>query len=109
MSPAHRVDVPRGADGFLLDWRDWDDSCAELLASEERIVLTSAHREILLMLRSYYARHEHSPAMRALVSLTRRELGPEKGRSIYLLQLFPGSPARLASKIAGLPKREHCL
>lgn len=109
MSPAHRVELLRDAGGFLLDWHDWNDSCAELLASEEHIELTPAHREILLMLRSYYARHEHSPAMRALVSLTRRELGPDKGRSIYLLQLFPGSPARLASKIAGLPKPEHCL
>jgi tRNA 2-thiouridine synthesizing protein E len=49
------------------------------------------------MLRAYYARHAHSPAMRALVSLTRRELGPDKGRSIYLLQLS-GSPARLPAR-----------
>ena len=109
MNPARRITWPRDADGFLLDWHDWNESCAELLASEEHLVLTPAHHEILLMLRAYYARHAHSPAMRALVSLTRRELGPDKGRSIYLLHLFPGSPARLASKIAGLPKPEHCL
>ena len=48
-------------------------------------------------------------AMRALVSLARRTLGPGKGRSVYLLGLFPGSPARVAAKIAGLPRPEHCL
>jgi tRNA 2-thiouridine synthesizing protein E len=43
------------------------------------------------------------------VSLVRRELGEEKGRSVYLLTLFPGSPAKLAARIAGLPRPEHCL
>ena len=28
---------------------------------------------------------------------------------MYLLKLFPGSPAKLASKIAGLPKPDNCL
>ena len=28
---------------------------------------------------------------------------------IYLMSLFPGSPAKLGSKIAGLPKPENCL
>ena len=36
-------------------------------------------------------------------------LGKEKSRSIYLMQLFPPSPARVASKIAGLPRPENCL
>lgn len=99
----------RDADGFLHDWHAWDEACAERLAREEDIVLTPAHLEILHLLRGYYARHEHAPAMRALVSLARRELGVDKGRSVYLLQLFPGSPARLAAKLAGLPKPPHCL
>jgi len=28
---------------------------------------------------------------------------------LYLLQLFPGSPARVAAQLAGLPKPENCL
>ena len=99
----------RDADGFLLDWQAWSEECARQLASEDGIAMTPAHLEILLMLRAYYARHEHAPAMRALVSVVRRELGADKGRSVYLLGLFPGSPARLAAKFAGLPKPEHCL
>jgi tRNA 2-thiouridine synthesizing protein E len=100
---------PRDADGFLIDWQAWSEGCAQQLAHEEAIALTAAHYEVLYMLRAYFARHEHAPAMRALVSLARRELGSEKGRSLYLLQLFPGSPAKLAAKLAGLPRPEHCL
>jgi len=100
---------PRDADGFLLDRGDWNERVAAGLAREEGLALTPAHWEILRMLQAYYDEHEHAPAMRALVSLTRRTLGPEKGRSVYLLGLFPGSPARVAAKIAGLPRPEHCL
>ncbi|MBK9469002.1 MAG: glycosyl transferase family protein [Gammaproteobacteria bacterium] len=95
---------PRDADGFLLEQADWNEQVAGELAREEGLVLTPAHRAVLHMLQAaYYREHEHAPAMRALVSLTRRTLGPEKGRSVYLLGLFPGSPARVAAKIAGLP------
>jgi len=100
---------PRDPEGFLLDWTRWDLHCAAALAREESIELGPAHEEILLLLRRYYARHAHVPAMRALVSLVRRELGPTQGRSVHLLALFPGSPPRLAAKLAGLPKPEHCL
>ena len=39
----------------------------------------------------------------------KEEWGKEKGSSMYLLQLFPGSPAKIGSKIAGLPKPDNCL
>jgi tRNA 2-thiouridine synthesizing protein E len=100
---------PRDADGFLLEQADWNEQVAGELAREEGLTLTPAHWEVLHMLQAYYRQHEHAPAMRALVSLTRRTLGPGKGRSVYLLGLFPGSPARVAAKIAGLPRPEHCL
>jgi len=47
--------------------------------------------------------------MRPLVKFVGQELGKDKGNSMYLLTLFPGSPAKLGSKIAGLPKPENCL
>ena len=55
-----------------------------------------------------YLRTGLSPAMRPLVKLVSSELGPDKGRSIYLMKLFPGNPALLASKIAGLPRPTNC-
>lgn len=97
------------AEGFLLRVDDWNDRVAMILAEREGIVLTAAHWEILHLLRDYYAAYDSSPAMRALVKYTRLRLGDDKGRSIYLLKLFPGSPAKIASKLAGLPKPANCL
>ena len=95
--------------GFLLDLKDWNSELAEQLAREEGIVLSDAHWEILYLLRDFYHEYELSPAMRILVKQTKLKLGEAKGNSHYLLSLFPGSPAKLASKIAGLPKPTNCL
>lgn len=82
---------------------------AEQIARKEGIALSPAHWEILQLLRDYYRDFDASPAMRPLVKYCALKLGPDKGRSIYLLKLFPGSPAKLGSKIAGLPKPDNCL
>lgn len=103
------AELARDADGFLIDPADWSEEIAVQLAREAGIELTPAHWEILYLLRDFFAHHDIAPAMRALVNLVRRELGGEKGRSVYLLALFPDSPAKLASRIAGLPKPDHCL
>jgi tRNA 2-thiouridine synthesizing protein E len=105
------VDVePRcTGDGFLADVRDWNEDVARVLAAREGIELSEAHWEILFLLRDYWDAYDSSPAMRALVKYVRLRLGEEKGRSIYLLRLFPGSPAKIGSKIAGLPKPANCL
>jgi tRNA 2-thiouridine synthesizing protein E len=96
-------------EGFLQNLDQWTPALATEIARREALELTDAHWEILYLLRDYYQQFEASPAMRALVKYTRRQLGEDKGRSIYLLRLFPGSPAKLGSKIAGLPKPDNCL
>ncbi|WP_439107319.1 TusE/DsrC/DsvC family sulfur relay protein [Congregibacter sp.] len=96
-------------EGFLVNTSDWTTTIAEQLALRESISLSEAHWEIIELLRDYYASYDSSPAMRALVKFCKIRLGDEKGRSIYLLKLFPGSPAKIASKIAGLPKPANCL
>lgn len=96
-------------EGFLCELSHWSPDVALQLASAESIVLTEQHWEVIYLLRRYYQEYDSSPAMRALVKYCARELGPQKGRSIYLLSLFPGSPAKVGSKIAGLPKPENCL
>ena len=50
-----------------------------------------------------------SLSMRPLVKLVTARLGAAKGNSIYLLSLFPGNPAKLAAKFAGLPRPTNCL
>ncbi|HAD08568.1 MAG TPA: sulfurtransferase TusE [Porticoccaceae bacterium] len=96
-------------DGHLLYLDEWSEAVAETLAAEENIVLDQRHWEIIALLREFHRTFELSPAMRPLVNYVKSRLGKEKGRSIYLMQLFPPSPARVASKIAGLPKPENCL
>jgi tRNA 2-thiouridine synthesizing protein E len=101
--------APLDEHGFLCCAADWSADVARRLAAQEGIELTDAHWEILMALRDYYGRFDSSPAMRALVKFLRQEIGEEQGRSIYLLKLFPGSPARVACRIAGLPKPANCL
>ncbi len=97
------------SDGHLANLSDWSEPVAEQLAASENIVLTDAHWEIIYLLKEFHQRFELSPPMRPLVKYIAQQLGKEKGRSIYLMQLFPPSPARVASKIAGLPRPENCL
>jgi tRNA 2-thiouridine synthesizing protein E len=96
-------------EGFLRDLNDWSKPVAMQIANADGIELTEAHWEIIYLLREFYQTFEISPAMRPLVKFITSKLGAEKGRSIYLSQLFPNSPAKLCSKIAGLPKPENCL
>jgi len=96
-------------EGFLRKLSDWEPQVAEQIARAESLDLTPAHWEVLQLLREYYREYDASPAMRPLVKYCALKLGPDKGRSIYLMSLFPGSPAKLGSKIAGLPKPDNCL
>jgi tRNA 2-thiouridine synthesizing protein E len=97
------------SEGFLRDLSKWDTQVAAQIAARENLELSPAHWEVIQLLRVYYSEFESSPAMRALVKYCALKLGPDKGRSMYLLQLFPGSPAKIGSKIAGLPKPDNCL
>ncbi|MFP6808653.1 MAG: TusE/DsrC/DsvC family sulfur relay protein [Pseudomonadales bacterium] len=95
-------------DGFLRDFRDWTQEHGTQLASNDQIQLTDAHWEIINLVRAYYHQYGISPVTRVLVKLVKEELGESKGTSIYLMGLFSGKPAKLVSKIAGLPKPANC-
>ena len=96
-------------EGYLICLSDWDQNIANALALNEGITLTDAHWEIISLLRDFHDEFEHAPAMRILVRAVKKQLGEEKGNSIYLLKLFPDSPAKKAAKIAGLPRPTNCL
>ena len=102
-------EIPLDKEGFLRNLGDWTPEVAAALASAEGIELTEAHWEILQLLQNFYREFELSPAMRPLVKYIGQHLGSDKGKSIYLMQLFPPSPAKIGSKIAGLPKPTNCL
>lgn len=96
-------------EGFLVYLEDWSQQVAEQLAEQEGITLSEQHWEVINCLREFYQEFEVSPAMRPFVKYVGLKLGKDKASSLYLLKLFPGSPAKIAAKIAGLPKPENCL
>lgn len=96
-------------EGYLRNHTAWDEALAEKIASADGIALTPAHWEILHTMRRFYGHYELSPATRPLLKYLSRELGAEKSGSIYVMQLFPGTPAKTIAKIAGLPKPANCI
>ena len=96
-------------EGYLLTLDRWNESVAVELASRENIKLTEAHWEIIRLIRKFHQRYQMAPASRALISYVRKELGSDKGRSVYVMRLFGGSSAKTVAKIAGLPKPDNCI
>tara|TARA_B110000967_G_scaffold209639_1_gene266782 strand:- start:2696 stop:2995 length:300 start_codon:yes stop_codon:yes gene_type:complete len=94
---------------YLAKLPEWSADTANQLAAEDQVQLESEHLEVLRVARQFFDQYGFSPSMRPLCKTVAAELSIEKGRSIYLLQLFPGSPAKLVAKFAGLPKPKNCL
>ncbi|AOY87614.1 sulfurtransferase TusE [Marinobacter salinus] len=100
----------RNSEGFLEDAWAWSPSIAERIAAEDNLALSEQHWEIIGLLRDFYVKHEISPpSNRLFVKAVKEAMGEEKGNSIYLMQLFPGTPAKTACRIAGLPRPTNCL
>lgn len=100
----------RNNEGFLEDPWQWNERIAAVIAAESNIELMASHWEIIGLLRDFYKEHEVSPpSNRLFVKAVKELLGEEKGNSIYLMQLFPGTPAKTACRIAGLPRPTNCL
>ncbi len=102
------TDIPmpeRNNEGFLESAEQWNPEVASVIASEDSIDLTDNHWEIIMFLRDFYKQHEMSPpSNRLFVKAVKEAFGEDKGNSIYLMQLFPGTPAKTACRIAGLPR-----
>lgn len=96
-------------EGFLLHLLDWNEDVANAIADEDNLYLTAEHWQIIYFLRDFYQQFQTTPQIRILVKALAQKFGQEKGNSVYLHQLFPGGPAKQASKIAGLPKPVRCI
>ncbi|HCA27956.1 MAG TPA: sulfurtransferase TusE [Betaproteobacteria bacterium] len=96
-------------EGYLINLSEWNEDAAKYLAEEEKVELTDNHWEVINFLREYYNDYQIAPAVRVLTKAIGKKLGPEKGNSKYLYELFPYGPAKQACKIAGLPKPTGCI
>jgi tRNA 2-thiouridine synthesizing protein E len=96
-------------EGYLTDISAWSPELAVLIAQDENIEMGDDAWEVVNFLRDYYEEYQIAPAVRVLTKAVKKKLGPEKGNSKYLYELFPYGPAKKACKIAGLPKPTGCV
>lgn len=96
-------------EGYITDISQWSAELADEIAKGENIEMNDDRWEVVNFLRNYYEEYQIAPAVRVLTKAIARSLGPEKGNSKYLYELFPYGPAKQACKIAGLPKPTGCI
>lgn len=95
--------------GYLANFEDWQPAIAEVMAKADGCELTDHHWEVIHFLREYYDEYKIAPAVRVLTKALAARLGPEKGNSRFLYQLYPHGPAKQACRYAGLPKPTGCI
>ncbi len=90
-------------EGFFVDPAQWTEAMAPELAAEEGIAaLTDDHWTVIRFMRSEYAEKGTGPTVRVL--------GKTSGVPVKeLYQLFPKGPAKIAARVAGIPKPRGCL
>jgi tRNA 2-thiouridine synthesizing protein E len=96
-------------EGYLTNLSDWSEDVANAIAKAENVEMSPNHWEVVNFLREYYNEYQIAPAVRVLTKAIGKKLGPDKGNSKYLYELFPYGPAKQACKIAGLPKPTGCV
>ena len=96
-------------EGYLVNRADWSVDVGNAMARIDDCELTESHWEVINFLREYYEQYQIAPAVRVLTKAIGKKLGPDKGNSKYLYELFPYGPAKQACKYAGLPKPTGCV
>lgn len=96
-------------EGYLVNRDDWNEEVASAMAKADDCDLGDNHWEVINFLREYYDEYQIAPAVRVLTKAIGKKLGPDKGNSKYLYELFPYGPAKQACKYAGLPKPTGCV
>ena len=89
-------------DGFMTNSNAWTPEIGEAIAHVLEIELSPKHWEVIEFSRKVYAENDDAPTLR---KITKTLNIPTK----ELYQLFPGGPAKIAAKIAGLPKPTGCI
>jgi tRNA 2-thiouridine synthesizing protein E len=97
------TEVELNDEGFFVDPEQWTEDMAPELARRDGIdELTDAHWTVLRFMRKEYFEKGTGPTVRML--------GKSSGvtvKELYLL--FPKGPAKVAARIAGIPKPRGCI
>ena len=97
----HEVDVDH--EGYMQKPEQWNKDIAVEIAQDVGIAgLTDRHWLVIEYMRNQFLSKGTAPSIRAL--------GKESGVAMKeLYQLFPKGPAKLAARIAGIPKPRGCI
>ena len=103
MVAADISDVELNDEGFFAHPEQWTEDMVPDLARREGIEeLTEAHWKVIRFMRSEFLEKGSGPTVRAL--------GKSSGVTVKeLYQLFPKGPAKVAARIAGIPKPRGCI
>ncbi len=88
--------------GYMVDAKAWTEEIAANLAAQLDIELTDRHWVVINYSREEYLKNGDAPTLRRITKRT-----DVSTKEIY--KLFPGGPAKVAAKIAGLPKPTGCI
>ena len=97
------TEVTVNDEGFFTDPAQWREEMAPQIAAQEGIAeLSDRHWQVIKFMRHEYETKGTGPTVRVL--------GKTSGVTVKeLYQLFPKGPAKLAAKIAGIPKPRGCI
>jgi len=97
------TEVAVDGEGFFTDPAQWTEAMAPEIGAAEGIEdLSDRHWQVVKFIRHEYEETGAAPNVRALAKTS--------GVAIKeLYQLFPKGPAKVAAKIAGVPKPRGCI
>ena len=91
------------SEGFFVHPEDWNEGMVPDLARRGGIdALTERHWEVIRFMRRQYLENGTGPSVRALSKMSGVPI-----KELY--QLFPKGPAKVAARIAGIPKPRGCI
>ncbi len=96
-------EVAFNEEGFFLHPEQWSEEMVPELAARDGIAeLTDRHWQVIRFMRKEYIDKGTGPTVRVL--------GKTSGVAIKeLYELFPKGPAKVAARIAGIPKPRGCI
>ena len=97
------TEIELNDEGFFLHPEQWSDAIGVEIAKTAGIdPMTDRHWQVIRFMRSEYFAKGTGPTVRVL--------GKTSGVSIKeLYQLFPKGPAKVAARVAGIPKPRGCI
>jgi tRNA 2-thiouridine synthesizing protein E len=97
------VAVDVNDEGFFTDPGQWTEAMVPELAADEGLAeLSEDHWRVIKFMRAEYLEKGTGPTVRLLAKTSGVPV-----RDLYLL--FPKGPAKVAAKLAGIPKPRGCI